>query len=112
MSLDDEAISKIAKAVRLERIDKVWKDPKKAQAIGMLFIVTTIYSVIFLVLFIGFPDVFTIDQDKDWKEFKKITLDNMDCYGLKKTLLDLQNSEFAFKNLPDDIESQIIARCI
>ncbi len=112
MSLDDETISKIAKAVRLERISNTWKDPKKAQAVGIVLIVTCIYAVMFLVIFIAFPDVFPLDQNKDWNEFKNIALENMDCYSLKLTLLDVEKSEFDFKNIPDDIKSQILARCL
>lgn len=112
MSFDDEQIKRVIKATREAKVDKVWKDPVKAEKLGLLFLVCFAYTVIILGFILAFPDTFISSTSDKWQEFKDIALSNMDCDGLKQTLLDINKSDKTYQNIPDEITRQIIGKCL
>ena len=111
--LNDETIDKIARAVRNKKISKVWKDPKKAQIWGeggwLVALSVGMISIMFFAIF-DISEDFNIEIRQSDNEFRQVALSNMDCGGLKQTLLDLESDTKNESNW--DVEKQILARCL
>lgn len=111
--IDDATIEKIANAVRNKRISDRWQDPKKAEFWGGLGWFVAAFLGLGIFLTIAGATMFNNYED-DLQEgndiYQKISIANMDCEALKKTLVDLEASESDY--VPDySVEKQIIARC-
>ena len=111
--IDDTTIEKIANAVRNKRISDRWQDPKTAERWGSMgWNIATILGVITFMA-VALTSL-TVGLDSEYEagdtEYKKISLANMNCETLKKTLLDLEASENDY--VPSaSVQKQITARC-
>lgn len=109
--IDDSDVQKIADAVRLSRISKTWKDPKKAAVWGELGWVLFILTVVFVVVIYFAGNDFFIHDDQE-AEYIKNSIHIMDCQSLKTTLLSLNADEsIVYNKILNDIKTEIIGRC-
>lgn len=111
--IDEQTIEKIANAVKNRNISDRWKDPKSAERWGSLGYTIALIAGLIAFLSVAGAVMFS-DIDTKWEkgdiEYQKISLANMDCSILKKTLLDLEASEEIY--VPSSaVEKQITARC-
>lgn len=111
--IDDATIEKIANAVKNKRISDRWQDPKTAErwgsAGGNVALIVGVITVLAVALTSMYADLDTKYEDGN-EIYQKISLTNMDCKTLKKTLIDLEASESDY--VPSlSVEKQIIARC-
>ncbi len=112
MSFDDETISKIAKAVRGERINKVWKEPRKAELWGELgWLLAVMFGILLVFVIFMMSEGYFFNGEQT--EFKNVILNNLSCDGLRNVWFELNDSDESFNmNLSNDIQTQIILRCL
>lgn len=116
--LDKKDLHRITEAQKFTRISKIWKDPKKAQTFGELgwafaFLFGMITVMLIGVLYIEFDidDKDLTEQVRLMIDYREVSFKNMDCAGLKQTLLDIKQFEIYSEKLETDLRDQIIARC-
>lgn len=116
--LDKKDLHRITEAQKFSRISKVWKDPKKAQSFGEFgWVMAFLFGMGLLFAFF----IIQIETDVNSKDltnqkqlmidYKETTFKNMNCDGLKQTLLDIKQFEIYSEKLETDLRDQIVSRC-
>jgi len=116
--LDKKDLHRITEAQKFSRINKIWKDPKKAQSFGeigwsmAIFFGFGIFLLFILLQSVTESNLEDLTQERQMMiDYREISFKNMDCNGLKQTLLDIKAFEIYSEKLETDLRDQIIARC-
>ncbi len=96
-------IDKTLKSHENRQIDNIWKNPRKAQSMGLLLFTAALLG------WALFGANLALEDAKDSSPLIESLLENMDCQSLKEIMTDDELQYYKYQNL---VQKHMLAECL